>query len=153
MDDTDRMDDLMTRQCTATSKRSGGRCKNPPIAGGHVCRFHGGASPQAQRSARQRLMELAEPAVEALRVALESDDIRAIIRAAQIVLDRTGYGPSQHVEVETLPPRESPEWMEHATTDELRKVREIIRAAGKRDRAPKQRRVRPASETRDEVTL
>lgn len=33
------------RRCTAKSKRSGGRCKNPPVRGRTVCRMHGGASP------------------------------------------------------------------------------------------------------------
>ena len=143
-----------SRRCTAKISDGSRRCRKARMHGQRICGSHGGRSPQAKRSARERLNELAEPAIEALRVALESNDIRAIIRAAQIVLDRTGYGPSQHVEVENLTPRESPEWMEHATTDELRKVREIIRAAGKRGRAPKkQRRARPAPETRDEVTL
>jgi len=52
-----------------------------------------------RRSARQRLAELAEPAVEALRRALDADDIRAITRAAIAVLDRTGHGPGQHVSI------------------------------------------------------
>ena len=28
-------------RCTATSKRSGERCKGPAVKGWHVCRFHG----------------------------------------------------------------------------------------------------------------
>ena len=28
-------------QCTATSKRSGKRCKNPAVRGWNVCRMHG----------------------------------------------------------------------------------------------------------------
>lgn len=34
------------RQCTATSKRSGKRCRNPPMDGRAVCRMHGGKSPR-----------------------------------------------------------------------------------------------------------
>ncbi len=64
-----------------------------------MCRYHGGSAPQVRLSARQRLAELAEPAVEALRRALQGDDIRAITRAAVAVLDRTGHGPGQHVSI------------------------------------------------------
>ncbi|MEU2986241.1 hypothetical protein ABZ647_17755 [Micromonospora aurantiaca] len=41
--------------CTATSKRTHERCKNYPPPGGVVCRFHGGATPQAKRKAAVRL--------------------------------------------------------------------------------------------------
>ena len=88
------------RRCTAMLSDRSRRCKNAAILGGRVCRVHGGSAPQVKRSARQRLMELAEPAVEALRMALESEDIRAIVRAAIAVLDRTGHHPRQRVEVE-----------------------------------------------------
>jgi len=47
------MDDKQT--CTATSKRTNERCKNYPAPGGIVCRFHGGATPQARRKAAVRL--------------------------------------------------------------------------------------------------
>ncbi len=118
------MDD--PRRCTAKISDGTRRCKKTPMLGQRVCRSHGGASPQARRSARQRLMELAEPAVEALRVALESDDIRAIIRAAVVVLDRTGHHPRQHVEVEDVTDHL---WLQWATTAELKRVEKIIRAA------------------------
>ena len=69
--------------------------------------MHGGKAPQAIRSARQRLQELAEPAIEALRVALENGNAHCVIRAAIAVLDRTGYGPSSKLAVEEVTSRDS----------------------------------------------
>lgn len=42
------------RRCTATSKRSGERCKRPPVVGGSVCSMHGGAAPQVRKAAERR---------------------------------------------------------------------------------------------------
>jgi hypothetical protein len=42
-------------KCSAKSKQSGQRCKQPAIPGGKVCRFHGGAAPQVKRKAAERL--------------------------------------------------------------------------------------------------
>ncbi len=39
----------MDRQCTATSKRSGERCKRRPVVDGTVCSMHGGKTPQLQK--------------------------------------------------------------------------------------------------------
>ena len=36
-------------QCTAKSKRSGGRCKASAVTGYSVCRFHGAGSPNVGR--------------------------------------------------------------------------------------------------------
>ncbi|MGH9345059.1 MAG: terminase small subunit [Terriglobia bacterium] len=44
-----------SRKCSAKSKQSGARCKQPAIAGGTVCRWHGGAAPQVKRKAEERL--------------------------------------------------------------------------------------------------
>lgn len=47
--------DKLTRRCAATSKRTGQRCGLPPIPGGTVCRFHGGATPVIKAAAARRL--------------------------------------------------------------------------------------------------
>jgi hypothetical protein len=72
--------------CTATSKQSGERCKRAPIRGGSVCHYHGGSSPQAQRSARQMLAELHSPAIRRYARALQSDDDRTALKAAGDVM-------------------------------------------------------------------
>lgn len=46
-------------RCAATSKQTGQRCKNAPIPGGTVCRFHGGGTKQAKAAAAARLTEQA----------------------------------------------------------------------------------------------
>ena len=88
-----------SRRCTAHSSRTGERCKKAAIKGGGVCASHGGKAPQVQRSARERLAELIEPALEGLHKALKSNDLPTIVRASQIVLDRCGFHPSQAVEL------------------------------------------------------
>lgn len=44
-------------RCTATSRRSGERCKRYPALGATVCRTHGGAAPQVRARAKQRAAE------------------------------------------------------------------------------------------------
>lgn len=46
-------------QCTATSKQSGERCQQSAIAGGAVCRFHGGGAKHVRASAAARLQVIA----------------------------------------------------------------------------------------------
>lgn len=106
------MDDA--RRCTAHSSRTGLPCRKYPIAGATVCRAHGAGAPQVIRVAKQRLLALQPPAVDALAEALEADtqqlnrrgeviglgpDHAVRIRAATSVLDRTGMGPSSSTDV------------------------------------------------------
>lgn len=60
----------MKTTCTAKAKGTGERCRRSPIAGGTVCRVHGGASSSVRAAAarraqedaaRQQLMALGEP--------------------------------------------------------------------------------------------
>ena len=89
------------RQCHAKAKQTGNRCKNPAIHGGTVCRYHGGAASQVKRSARLRLAELVDPAIAALNVALNDDDVSTgdKLKAAEAVLDRAGYPRRTQVDV------------------------------------------------------
>lgn len=66
-------DDLMaTPRCSAKSKQTGEQCKQRPVKGGTVCRFHGGAAPQVQAAAEQRELEAkADAEVRKLWVGLD----------------------------------------------------------------------------------
>jgi hypothetical protein len=101
------MDD--DRRCTAHSSRTSDRCKKASILGGSVCRTHGGSAPQVKRRAEERLRELQFPALSSLADAIVADahqldrrggiitlgpDHAVRLRAATVVLDRTGLGPS-----------------------------------------------------------
>lgn len=55
-------------QCTATSHRTGVRCKGPAIRGLTVCRTHGGNAPAARAAAARRVAEH-EAELKALRLA------------------------------------------------------------------------------------
>lgn len=89
-----------SRQCSAhRADGSGERCRKAAIMGGTVCATHGGRAPQVQKSARERLAELVEPALKGLHKALKSNDLPTIVRASQIVLDRCGFHPTQCVEL------------------------------------------------------
>ena len=97
-------------QCTARTKRTGERCKGWAIAGGHVCRLHGGSAPQVKASAQLRLAALIDPAINVIANYLKNTKSTAKdetkLRAALAILDRTGYHPGQDLHlsgtVETL---------------------------------------------------
>lgn len=87
--------------CTAMSRRSGELCKAPAMKGQRVCRVHGGASSQARRKAKLRLMELVDPAIATLaREMTQADKSADKQRAANSILDRAGFGRQQQVEVD-----------------------------------------------------
>ncbi|WP_425044836.1 hypothetical protein [Primorskyibacter sp. S87] len=58
-------------RCTATSKRTGGRCKGPAVRGWIVCRFHGagGGAPECERNGNYRHGACTEDAVAARMLA------------------------------------------------------------------------------------
>lgn len=90
------------RQCTANSRQTGNRCRNAPIPGGLVCRFHGGALPQVRDQARIRLAALVEPAIETLDTERRNKKATPTdrIRAANSILDRAGYGRVSTITIE-----------------------------------------------------
>lgn len=89
------------RRCTATSQTTGERCRRYAIQGGHVCPHHGGNAPQVRAAANRRLADLVPDAVAGLKRALDDPgDIKAVVKAAQVVLDRTGHGPTSRIELE-----------------------------------------------------
>ena len=87
------------RRCIAKANRTGERCRAAAIKGGTVCRIHGGGAPQVKKAAKERLLELVEPALAELRkiVMNPKTDDSVKVRSIQIILDRTGYGPGQTV--------------------------------------------------------
>lgn len=88
----------MRRQCSATSKRSGQRCRRAPIVGGTVCVTHGGGAPQVKLAARERIAALVDPAIDALQRALRHRDIGVAVRAARDLLDRAGFVAPKPIE-------------------------------------------------------
>lgn len=57
-------------KCTA-HKKSGAPCGKEAIAGGNVCRFHGGAASQVKAAAKLRLLALVNPALAVLARSLK----------------------------------------------------------------------------------
>lgn len=64
-------DFVLPSQCVAKSKSSGNRCTKTAIAGGSVCRYHGGAAPQVRAAAANRLAVARDMALERLIEQLE----------------------------------------------------------------------------------
>ena len=81
MDPTTQSDPITPRprQCTATAKRTGERCEVNAIRGGTVCWHHGGAAPQVEAAAKERLSDrLKVPldlAVKDLQGKIEAGDV------------------------------------------------------------------------------
>jgi|GEM_PF-2180280 len=92
------------QRCRAT-KANGEPCKNYAIHGGSVCPMHGGKSGPVKKAARERLLEMVDPAMaQLLRIITKKDTSDADrIRAIQIVLDRTGYHAKAEVTAEIKP--------------------------------------------------
>lgn len=90
-------------RCVARSKNTGERCTKPPVPGTTVCRWHGGMAPQTKRKAALRLMELVDPAISTLAREMVNQNATAgeRIRAAENILDRTGYPRKTEVDTET----------------------------------------------------
>jgi len=117
------------RQCTATN-RAGERCKRAPIVGGFVCDIHGGKIPAVRQSARERLLAMVDPALDALLRALQTgppcehcgrsdaDRDPVVLRAAQLVLDRAGFHPTIAVAAQSSGPD-----LSHLTLSELAESR------------------------------
>lgn len=98
------LDPNATTRCVG-HKRDGERCKNASIKGGTVCRYHGGAAPQVQRSARERFNDLIDPMINIARdIAKEAAEgkLSASDRIAfmKFVADRTGFVPGKQVNVD-----------------------------------------------------
>lgn len=103
----------MENQCTATAKSTGERCQKAAIKGGTVCYHHGGAADQVKRKAQERLDRMADEVTADVQDILadlstlyddaDTDEKLAIQSAIkshwQLILDRTGHGPTETREV------------------------------------------------------
>lgn len=88
-----------SRQCIATSRRTGKRCGAYAIVGGTVCKWHGGAAPQVRLAANERIAEMVDPALSALRQLVDTADSDSVrLSAIKDILDRAGYKPKERVE-------------------------------------------------------
>lgn len=143
------MSDIARRRCTGTN-RAGEQCGLAPIAGGAVCALHGGRAPQVRAKAQARLLSLVEPVLTVFEEIVESwrntrcdkcgqptADPGPVIRVGQLVLDRSGFGPSAHLTVSAPSASasvedEAVEWM---TTAELQLLRDVFDAATERMQA------------------
>lgn len=79
----------MDRQCTATSKRSGERCKKWAIKGAKTCLAHGSGSKKARAAAARRVEE--EKASRQARKAVEMLGIQRDISPSEALLEEVRW--------------------------------------------------------------
>lgn len=72
------MDDQ--KQCGATSKTTGQRCKRSVVPGATVCKWHGGAAPQVAAAAERRVVDAEATAL--IRRALNDPDAPPVVDPA-----------------------------------------------------------------------
>lgn len=65
---------LRDQRCSAVSQQNGGRCQRTAVPGATVCRIHGGAAPQVQSAAIDRLKTARDLALHRLHEQLDSAD-------------------------------------------------------------------------------
>lgn len=142
---------LPDRRCTATSRSTGERCRKSSALGQFVCDQHGAKSPLSIQAAKERMAILVEPAMEVLYRATRSappcetcgrsdaDRDPTAVRAAQIILDRTGHHPT--LALTTAGPAANP--YQDLTDDELIEKLEAMLADARERRDADQRRGLP----------
>ncbi len=86
------MTDKDIPQCTATSSRTGKRCRQRPIRGGTVCATHGGSAPQVQRKAAERLAQMEQArTVELWGGRLDVNPAEALLELVQTKAAEVAY--------------------------------------------------------------
>lgn len=98
-------------------EKRGEQCKRNVKFGWNYCNLHGGANPASKAAAERAFAMARMPAIESLISIIEqfNDETcptcnypsgdektqRVVVRAAQVVLDRTGFGPHATLDVKT----------------------------------------------------
>lgn len=87
---------------TKHGPNAGKPCGANPRAGALVCIKHGGNHPGQKKAAKQRLLELVDPALAVLHAVLTNPKTEDAVkvRASVAILDRTGFRPGLVVEVD-----------------------------------------------------
>ena len=86
-------------RCSAHN-RAGKQCGKDAIPGAVVCHMHGGKSPQVKEAAKLRLLEMVDPALATMLRMVTKSKIDAVrLQAARDILDRTGFKPTDKVEI------------------------------------------------------
>jgi len=99
-----RKHDPMAQRCGAR-KKNGTPCQQYPMHGTMRCRLHGGASPQAQAKARERILAAADMAAKKLIEFMNDKRVPYPVRlsACRDLLDRAGLGARQAVDLSLEP--------------------------------------------------
>nr|WP_278044340.1 HGGxSTG domain-containing protein [Blastococcus saxobsidens] len=89
------------QKCVAR-KKDGSPCMKSPIKGAAVCRMHGGAAPQVQRKAAERIAHASDVAVMKLLALMQDPDVPKAVQAAvaRDLLDRANVTGKTTIEVE-----------------------------------------------------
>jgi len=85
------------RQCVEVT-RNGHRCKLPAMSETDTCFRH--TTSADQKLIARRMVNLAEPAVQMLYDALRFADYATGVKAAAILLDRVGFGPTRKLTID-----------------------------------------------------
>lgn len=118
-------------------RRNGLPCNRERAPGMTRCNLHGGANPAAKIKSEQMLAQARLPACEALFEIIDRwhaedcltcgypkagdiDTTKTIIRACQVILDRTGIGPRSTVE--TVPQKDGDLDLDLLTDDEMARL-------------------------------
>jgi len=135
------MGQLTRRRCKATN-RLGEPCGVAPIPGGDVCPYHGGNAPQVRQAAQRKLLRAADYAIDYLLSILEprppcpecgrsdADKDPTVVRACQLVLDRSGFHPT--LAIQAAPRPEPSLWARWLTEEQLSLIGGCIEDAKRR---------------------
>jgi hypothetical protein len=95
------------RRCTAHKSTTGEPCKNAPIKGGTVCRFHGAAKGTPARAKAEQQLRLARDELMELLLGIARDSTQSAndrLKAITWALERAGFRSGSDINVELSTP-------------------------------------------------